>query len=379
MNYKREKGKLYYYDDLSDKTAWYDINEGKFANDSRQYAGLPPFINNNPFRKRGSLRGEWDLPMEQYLFLLAAKNADLDKTDRNNSVMVCKLLDRLLNVLPADCTPTVRIYAMLDDNIIDLALRNKTFFTYLAKYIRDNYTDVHTLGHYLERAYHNYDIRNLTICDNDYYGAECLQKTYVVSSFYNLAKEYHEIIDFNTICYYLTHGLYDKWAYRWRSSQTHHDMERDLSYLLSMCLEMNYCPPKDKWMVVDLAVRKMYYQFLDNKDKEPFNLNPALAYHNDKFTVIIPNNAFDCRQEADHQQNCVYSMYVPKVLRKETQVVFVRRNDGLENSYITCEVRMNGTIAQYLLANNRPVKSDTPEWEFRVEYQNYLNKVFGRE
>lgn len=379
MNCKREKGKLYYYDNLSDKTAWYDINEGKFANDSRQYVNLPPFISTNAFRKRGSLRGEWELSMENYLFLLAAKNADLDHNDRNNSVIICKLLDRLLNVLPADCTPTVRINAIMEDDIVELALKNKTFFTYLVKYIQDNYNTAFTFGHYLESAYHNYDIRNLAICDNDYYGAECLQKTRVVSAFYNLAKEYHEIIDFNTICYYLTHGLYDKWAYRWRNNQTYYDMERDLSQLLSMCLEMDYHPPKDKWMVVDLAVRKMYYQFLDNKDREPLNLNPALAYHNDNFTVVIPNNILDYRQEADRQQNCVYSMYAPKVVRKETQVVFVRRNDDLENSYITCEVRMNGTIAQYLFANNRPVKNDTPEWEFRVEYQNYLNKVFGKE
>lgn len=378
MNYKREKGKLYYYDNLSDKTAWYDINEGKFANDSRQYANLPPFISTNSFRKKGSLRNGYEFPMEQYLFLLAAKNADLDKTDRDNSVIICKLLDRLLNVLPADHTPAIRIYAVLDNNIVELALKNKTFFTYLSKFIQDNYDDNQTLSSYLEQAYNNYQIRDLKICDDDYYGAEYLRQPYVVSSFYASAKKYRKIIDFSTICYYLTHGLFDKWAYKQRREQSTYCMRNELEDTLSMCLEMDYRPPKDKWIVVDLAVRKMYYQFLENKDKAPLNLNPALAYHNNNFTVVIPNNILDYRHEADCQQNCVYSMYAQKVAHKETQVVFVRKNDDLGTSYITCEVRMDGTIAQYLLANNRSVKTDTPEWAFRVEYQNYLNKVFGR-
>lgn len=378
MNFKREKGKLYYYDNLSDKMAWYDINEGKFSTDNRQYANLPPFINTNTFRRRGSLRGEWAIPMEQYLFLLAAKNADINKDNRNNSVAICKLFDRLLNVLPVSNIPTVSICSELEEGIIELALKNKTFFTYLFRYIQDNYDDAQVFGYYLQSAHYAYLISGLTICDDNYYGAECLHQTSVISSFYNLAKEYHTIIDFNTICYYLTHGLYDKWAYKWHSRQTHHNMVEDLDDFLSMCLEMDYRPPKDKWVIVDLAVRKMYCQFLKSKDEKPLNLNPALAYHDNNFTVVIPNNILDYRQEADRQQNCVYSVYAPQVARKETQVVFVRKNDDLENSYITCEVGMDGEIIQYLLKYNQKVPAGSDADQFRIKYQNYLNEIFGR-
>lgn len=376
MNLKREKGKLYYYDEQSEKMAWYDINEGHFYNDSRQYTALPPFIASSYYRKSQNYRGVWELSMESYLFLLAAQCTALDHSNRTHSQIICQLLDRLLNVLPTERTLYIPLFTSFTENIIKLALEDKHFFTYLIKYINEQWNGADNFDCCLNRAYEKYTLQGYKLCDDNYHGANCLQNTNVVAAMVKCAKYHHKCIDIDTISYYLTHGLYDRWAYDWFQNKTIYNLRQDLDTILNMCQDMQYRPPKDKWANVDLAVRKMYRQYLENKDKVPLNLNPALAYHNDKFSVIVPDTILDYRKEADQQENCVYSVYANRVLRGETQVVFVRKNNDLQHSFITCEVRMNGRIEQYLLAHNNRVKFDSEEEQFRHEYQDYLYKLF---
>lgn len=97
----------------------------------------------------------------------------------------------------------------------------------------------------------------------------------------------------------------------------------------------------------------------------------ALSFENEIFEVIIPKCVDDFKNEASHQQNCVFSMYLPKVLKGETNVVFIRRKSNKTTPYITCEVDNYGTIRQYLTRfNNRPTEADARA--FYEEYSRHL-------
>ena len=101
--------------------------------------------------------------------------------------------------------------------------------------------------------------------------------------------------------------------------------------------------------------------------------HPALAYENDTFKVVIPTTREDFLNEANAQQNCVYSYYLPDVIKGNTNVVFIRRKNTPDKSFITCEVGNNGNIRQYLgFANNRPTDADAVE--FQREYADHLRK-----
>lgn len=102
----------------------------------------------------------------------------------------------------------------------------------------------------------------------------------------------------------------------------------------------------------------------------------ALNFSYRDFEVIIPTTSEEFVIEGYNQGNCVARIYLPKVLRGETNVVFVRKKDALDTSYITCEVR-NGEIHQFLLRHNRNIDSHSPEEEFRNAYAAHLSKNWG--
>jgi hypothetical protein len=111
-------------------------------------------------------------------------------------------------------------------------------------------------------------------------------------------------------------------------------------------------------------------QIEDNKIKE-FNYLPELEFENDLYKVIIPTTVEEFKAEGTAQHNCVYSMYLPKVLDEETRVVFIRSKDNLDKSLITCEVSLGGNIIQYLKACNTHC-TEQSEREFYSEYLNHL-------
>jgi hypothetical protein len=98
----------------------------------------------------------------------------------------------------------------------------------------------------------------------------------------------------------------------------------------------------------------------------------ALEFENDTFKVIVPMTAAEFEQEANVQHNCVYSMYMEKVAKSQTHVVFVRRKTDLDHPYITCEVNNTGRICQYLLQYNNWVHEDDAV-EFKRLYEQHLS------
>lgn len=102
----------------------------------------------------------------------------------------------------------------------------------------------------------------------------------------------------------------------------------------------------------------------------------ALNFSYRDFEVVIPTTSEEFVIEGYNQGNCVARIYLPKVLRGETNVVFIRKKDALDTSYITCEVR-NGEICQFLLRYNRNIESHSPEAEFYKAYAAHLSKNWG--
>lgn len=112
---------------------------------------------------------------------------------------------------------------------------------------------------------------------------------------------------------------------------------------------------------------------IEDKKIQDFNYLPELEFENDLYKVIIPTTTKEFKAEGDAQHNCVYSMYLSKVLDEETRVVFIRSKDNLDKSLITCEVTLDGRINQYLKAYNKCCTEES-EKEFFAEYLNHLQK-----
>ena len=115
----------------------------------------------------------------------------------------------------------------------------------------------------------------------------------------------------------------------------------------------------------------------DNTLKEHYEKYPMLNFGNENFTVIIPETTKDFENEANAQQNCVYSIYFPYVLKGNTNVVFIRRKDDINNSLITCEVDNDGDIIQYLKKYNSNELTEE-EREFKKLYQTHLNNTWKK-
>lgn len=113
------------------------------------------------------------------------------------------------------------------------------------------------------------------------------------------------------------------------------------------------------------------YEFDNKKIAEHQNgkIN-ALSFEDDTFIVIVPMTSQEIITEGENQHNCVGRLYLPKVISKDTHIVFVRKKSDPMQSYVTCEVNNRGCIVQYLTTYN--CRPDAQASEFRAKYQEHL-------
>ena len=97
-----------------------------------------------------------------------------------------------------------------------------------------------------------------------------------------------------------------------------------------------------------------------------------LSFSNECLEVVIPITTEEFIAEGRAQHNCVASDYLPAVVDNLTYIVFIRKRENLNQSYITCEINKNGKILQYLTFGNRGVE-DELAIKFSREYQAHLN------
>lgn len=100
----------------------------------------------------------------------------------------------------------------------------------------------------------------------------------------------------------------------------------------------------------------------------------ALSFSFGNLEVIIPTTSEEFKAEGDAQRNCVYTSYLESVVKGSTNVVFVRKADEMDKSYITCEVR-DGIIRQFLGYCNSHIY-DTEAIAFKEAYQTHLSTAW---
>ena len=138
--------------------------------------------------------------------------------------------------------------------------------------------------------------------------------------------------------------------------------------------------PKGDFMRAYAELYKNYMvnkEAIDNKALAEWNDLSSLAFETDELCVVIPKTVEEFKQEGDSQSNCVYTMYLQKVVENKTRVVFIRQKSNPTESYITCEVDNNGNIRQYLTKYNYQPQ-DESAIQFKTLYQNYLNTVWAK-
>lgn len=171
---------------------------------------------------------------------------------------------------------------------------------------------------------------------------------------------------------------YIKGAYRLGETYGHHffnSLFRD-AITAAVAMEMTEFPKGDAIRVCDEILRNynMKKQELDDKRLANFQRKrwAELSFEYDDYQVIIPTTTAEFEAEAGQQHNCVFSMYLSKVVEGRTHVVFIRKKSDLTKSVITCEVGKNGHIYQFL-GHLNTTPSDPILRDFRVKYQCHLN------
>ena len=221
---------------------------------------------------------------------------------------------------------------------------------------------------------------NLTI--NEYLNEDMIRE---IAEFCRRHPQYDTPQYVSLIVYYMTRGLCeflsspeDRSDYIYRSG-------KGLTYIYNyfrMCEALGVVPQKENFFSNYIKVIKEYQlnkEKIDNKKITDHYEKTNLYFEDDNFFTYIPQNQEDFKREADAQSNCVYSMYMKKVMNHSTSVVFVRRKDAPDTSLITCEVANNGEIWQYLARFNHRVPENTPEHDFYLKYKSWLNNNFKTE
>ena len=192
----------------------------------------------------------------------------------------------------------------------------------------------------------------------------------IISMLYNHRSEYDNT-KIPYILSYIRKGLFD-WFNGYNDEWSAFSK---VSSYFNMCEAMEKEPEKGDFFRLYINTYREYQLAKTEIDTKAIQKNlakhPALAFENDNFKVIIPKDVQDFKTEADAMHNCVYSMYMSRVVNGSTNVVFVRVKDDINTPYITCEVDNYGRIIQYLASYNRPVL-DTDASEFKTAYQRHL-------
>lgn len=108
-----------------------------------------------------------------------------------------------------------------------------------------------------------------------------------------------------------------------------------------------------------------------------------LFFENEEYITIIPTTYQEIQKEGENLNNCLggyeWNTYLSKGKRK---VVFVRRKDNPDKSYIACDINIFGFICQFLKGNNqeiKPTKDEENIFDFKEKYQEYLHSIWNEE
>ena len=221
--------------------------------------------------------------------------------------------------------------------------------------------------------------QELKIKVDDYYTEEILRLIY---NMYRNTANPKDINTYRLIAYYLSRGVYmffnDNPICTYRSN-----ISNMFEGFFEMCEAIGYEPTKDDFFKQYIMVKKVYLANKKKYDSEKIQRHykkhsRIWDFETDDLFIYVPTCSDDFKDEGEQQSNCVYTMYLEKVLRGDTNVIFIRKKDNPNKSYITCEVQNNGWINQYYYAHNRYVPtSDIEENAFRLGLEDWIEKYWN--
>ena len=108
-----------------------------------------------------------------------------------------------------------------------------------------------------------------------------------------------------------------------------------------------------------------------------------LFFEDENFTIIIPTTYKEIQKESEILHNCLgayeWNQYLSQGKRK---VVFIRRKENSDESYIACDIDKYGDIHQFLKKGNQHISKEKDGKEifnFKDNYQNYLSSIWNAE
>lgn len=173
--------------------------------------------------------------------------------------------------------------------------------------------------------------------------------------------------DTNTFIDYITDGLYSQGidSISWSVFYEYRDY-LNMSYDMYGKIKNKY--PKHFRTEHDKITLKYNLWSKYKNDLGAFDVTEeqkALEYKNKTYSIVIPEKSADIISEGVNQSNCVAS-YVKNIKEGKTFVCFMRRNDDLEKSYVTIEVKDGNCVTQYLGFSNRKLINE--EMQFIKEW-----------
>lgn len=152
-----------------------------------------------------------------------------------------------------------------------------------------------------------------------------------------------------------------------------YNLVNHLAELIQKAREMGYTLKKEPFPLACRNIQQNYYIWKEKDTNLHFaarNEHPALHFSACGLTTIVPTTVQEMVEEADQQNNCVNRIYTQEVANGRTHIIFVRKEDNLDSSYITCEVNNKGEVKQYRRAyNEEPAEEDIP---FLKAFQQHL-------
>jgi hypothetical protein len=110
--------------------------------------------------------------------------------------------------------------------------------------------------------------------------------------------------------------------------------------------------------IVNRNYNLIQQKYDDEKFKSLVNYN--YEWENGEYAVVAPKSTGDIKSEGSNLNHCVGS-YIDSVLNGRTQILFMRKTDNLEESYVTLEIRSR-QIQQARGRTNRDVTFEERMW-----------------
>lgn len=269
----------------------------------------------------------------------------------------------------------------LGHRIINFIKQN---FAKFAKYRKENYTQEEVIEFYKVHYdfYEDYKLNKL--CK---YAARDTEEYEVLERWY---RNHNETFDEEEnkipyIIYFLHHGLLDFCRYNSTVTRDYYSTSSEASRIIetyfNYCKALNREPQKGDIFKQIIEMSQTYTMKKSEIEAEAISAIKEkyfdkINFSTDDYFIHIPTTAKEFEEEANQMHNCVYRMYLPKVVAQQTIIVFVRKKDNPNASYITCEINKNtGKIVQFLCKfNNTP--TDPRDKYFKELYQEFLDNNF---